>query len=198
MAKATTRTAAMVALGVVVMATGAARSDAHTGPETRVVLHVTDRASVPAGVLTEAEGLVGLVYQTIGVEIVWTRGAATLAPADGALHFDVLMLATDAVQQKCVENQFGNDVLGSASEPAKRAHVFFGRIAKRAILTSGDVGLLLGFVIAHELGHLLLPALGHAPRGLMRAHWAGRLSTMPGFTSEQATTIRARLVARGQ
>ena len=195
---ATTRSGAVatVTLAAVMMTAGPAWSDALTAPDTTVVLHVTDLASVPAEVLTEAKGLVGLVYRAIAVEIVWTQGAAALAPADGALHFDVLMLAKDAVRHKCLENQLGDDVLGSASEPARRAHVFFGRIANRATLTSGDVSLLLGFVIAHEVGHLLLPAFSHSRDGLMRAHWQGRLSSMPGFTDAQGTTIRARLATR--
>ncbi len=33
-----------------------------------------------------------------------------------------------------------------------------------------DAEVLLGFVIAHELGHLLLGP-GHAPDGVMRARW---------------------------
>lgn len=136
------------------------------------------------------------MYGTIGVELIWMQGAAALAPVDGALHLDVLMLSRDAVQQQCLANQLGGDVLGSASEPARRAHVFFGRIANRATLTSGDVSLLLELVIAHEVGHLLLPAQSHSSEGLMQAHRKGRLSTMPSFTDAQGTTIRARLATR--
>jgi hypothetical protein len=34
-----------------------------------------------------------------------------------------------------------------------------------------DVAVLLGRVIAHELGHLVMGTPGHARRGLMRPHW---------------------------
>ena len=105
MARTATGAMAMMALGVVMMTGEEARPKAFSTRDMTVVLHVADRASVPAEVLTEAEGLVGLVYRTIGVGIVWTQGAAALAPDDGALHVDVLMLATDAVQRKCLENQ---------------------------------------------------------------------------------------------
>ena len=48
--------------------------------------------------------------------------------------------------------------------------------------------LVLACTIAHELGHLLLPAPSHAPEGLMRACWSrdefhraaqGQLGFMP-------------------
>jgi hypothetical protein len=37
-------------------------------------------------------------------------------------------------------------------------------------LHDGDAGVLLGFVMAHELGHVLLGA-GHTPDGVMQAAW---------------------------
>jgi hypothetical protein len=58
-----------------------------------------------------------------------------------------------------------------------------------------DVGVLLAYVIAHELGHLLLPGTPHSATGLMRADWDkaivheaadGSLS----FTEAQAHRIR--------
>jgi hypothetical protein len=57
-----------------------------------------------------------------------------------------------------------------------------------------DSGVLLGYIIAHELGHLLLGP-GHAPSGIMRATWdmndleairQGRLK----FSREECARIR--------
>ena len=57
---------------------------------------------------------------------------------------------------------------------------------------------ILGLVIAHELGHLLLGTNSHAARGIMRANWkkqdlslAGK--GMLGFTEDQAQKMRGRL-----
>jgi hypothetical protein len=56
----------------------------------------------------------------------------------------------------------------------------------------------LGHVMAHEMGHLLLPQYSHSARGLMRAQWSredlelaqyGRL----GFTPEQTRLIRLKI-----
>jgi hypothetical protein len=67
--------------------------------------------------------------------------------------------------------------------------------------------LLLGHLMAHEIGHLLLGAGNHSPTGLMRARWQQqeleliRRRTL-AFTSGQAESIRAqtqeRALATGQ
>jgi hypothetical protein len=44
-------------------------------------------------------------------------------------------------------------------------------IAWLARVSRTDVGVLLGRVIAHELGHLMMHTSSHARRGLMRANW---------------------------
>jgi hypothetical protein len=60
-----------------------------------------------------------------------------------------------------------------------------------------DVARLLGFAIAHEMGHLLLPA-GHSPSGIMRPDWNGDdlrhiASGSLQFTPAQANAIRAKV-----
>jgi hypothetical protein len=59
---------------------------------------------------------------------------------------------------------------------------------------------ILGNVMAHELGHLLLGSSSHAGMGIMRAHWQGeelrRLSRGSlSFTNEQADHMRGKLIA---
>jgi hypothetical protein len=51
-------------------------------------------------------------------------------------------------------------------------------------------------VLAHEVGHLLLPANSHARFGLMKPTMKGRILLIPDFTPEQGRTIRARLSSK--
>lgn len=51
------------------------------------------------------------------------------------------------------------------------ASVYVDRVAKLAADTKGDVAVLLGRVIAHELAHLLMHTVTHPRAGLMRANW---------------------------
>ena len=62
-------------------------------------------------------------------------------------------------------------------------------------------GTILGHVLAHEIGHLLLGSNSHAPGGLMGARWFAReLHRMSQgdllFTSAEPARVRAALAAR--
>jgi hypothetical protein len=51
------------------------------------------------------------------------------------------------------------------------ATVHVGSVASLAKTTGTDLAVLLGRVIAHELGHLMMHGPAHARRGLMRPNW---------------------------
>ena len=58
---------------------------------------------------------------------------------------------------------------------------------------------LLGFVMAHEIAHLMLPRGAHAEAGLMRGHWnVGDFRQTDvlklGFSADQASAIRSTLL----
>ena len=52
------------------------------------------------------------------------------------------------------------------------ATVYADRVVSLADRARVDPGRLLGRVIAHELGHLLLSGPTHGPGGLMRPRWS--------------------------
>jgi hypothetical protein len=56
---------------------------------------------------------------------------------------------------------------------------------------------VLAYVMAHEMGHLLLPPGAHSPSGIMRPDWDGDdlrhiASGSLQFTPAQANAIRAK------
>jgi hypothetical protein len=78
--------------------------------------------------------------------------------------------------------------------------VFYDRTTE--LQTSWHVSLadILGNVIAHELGHLLLGSNSHASMGIMKGRWQGeelRRAARGGllFTAEQSDHMRAKLKA---
>lgn len=93
------------------------------------------------------------------------------------------------------------EVLGlvpGADRGGRLAYVFADRIAIAARRNGGFYGRVLGLVIAHEVGHVLLRGRAHAATGIMRAACDRRQirSVMLGevaFESGEAATIKALL-----
>jgi len=181
--------AAVIAL--VGMAAIDGRAEAGTAARPRVALHVTDQVSVPAGMLRQSQTGATKVYGRIGVAVEWTTGSAALAPRDGALHLDVIFLTDDAPAYR----ESDPTCFGKASPVTGRAYIFFGRVLAHARATTSDPAQVLAVVLAHELGHMLLPEYSHSGAGLMRARWYGPIFDVPPFTRAQAATIRSQLSA---
>jgi predicted Zn-dependent protease len=76
-------------------------------------------------------------------------------------------------------------------------YVFYDQVAGFSNVQRMDSALVLGTVIAHEIGHLLLRH-GHSPEGLMRASWDSgdwqrASSGFLLFSPPEPTTIRATI-----
>jgi hypothetical protein len=81
------------------------------------------------------------------------------------------------------------------------AAVFYPRIQKVAHGSLAGIDILLGTVIAHEVGHLLLGNLKHSANGIMCGRWKKKELEMAGlqlllFTNEEASAIRVEAAAR--
>jgi len=155
-----------------------------------VVVHVTDYAHVSARQLEISQRIAGRVFAKIGVPVMWVDGNGAEGGCDGAVHLDMVIL-TAAMTAR------GNappGALGRAARESKRAAVYYERIMDYAARTRGDLDQVLALALAHELGHLLLPAYSHTKRGLMRAARTDRIVEMPNLLPTQAATIRMMLI----
>jgi hypothetical protein len=90
--------------------------------------------------------------------------------------------------------------IGGPHDVGGSAFVFYKQALASAHERKQDVARVLAYAIAHELGHLLLPAPAHAASGIMRADWNGDDFRHIGggsmaFTLEQARAIQARAAA---
>jgi hypothetical protein len=92
-------------------------------------------------------------------------------------------------------------VLGSATPLpiVPTISVFYGDVQALAQACGVSSEVLFGFVIAHELGHLLLGPHAHTGLGLMRPVWT-RTDVLNGvaqgqfrFSTEEGERIRRRL-----
>ena len=185
-----TKTLATAALTVAMFAGVVGASEAaQKVPFATVVVHLRDEQHVPARELGDAQKLVARVYAEIGVQLVWTDGSAKLAVTDGLRHIDVLIMNAEMTTRAAAEP----GVLGVASHRTNRASVFYPRILAHALLTISDPAHALAAMLAHEIGHVLLPEYSHAPFGIMQAKWEGQIRRIPGFMPSQAATLRTVL-----
>jgi hypothetical protein len=171
-----------VMTGLVVMlvwAISAAAAGADDGRAT-VTVRIHDYVALPEKPLARAQSLVSAYYRAIHVETKWRAVMQPLRqppPRGPARSHDrrdltVIILSNAMAQEK----QLPDDAVGSAATtteaPGRIAYVLYDRVVAAALGAGWDPVDFMGVVIAHEIGHLLLPHGSHTSDGLMRGHWA--------------------------
>lgn len=183
--------------GLAIAGAGRAAAAAH---EEHGLLHVAavNHAGVAEDVWQRAQATASRIYEAAGIKVVWIDSAATAGVS--TLRSDLTMIVSAAPSAPGLTSS--KHVLGFALQPRNRgrlAYAFYGRIQDFARDTHADAGSMLGHVMAHEMGHLLLSREAHSLFGLMRGRWhesqAELLSVgMLTFTNDEAAAIRARVV----
>jgi hypothetical protein len=93
----------------------------------------------------------------------------------------------------------GAHVMGTAivddDGPSVLASVYAATVADRSAKSGVPQPTILGRVIAHEIGHLLLGSNSHSAHGLMRASWDVRWPHPSEwrFSAADAAAMRSRL-----
>jgi hypothetical protein len=153
---------------------------------TLLVLHVDNYARLPREALRHAEDEAGAIFAAAGIRPVWIHeDEPDTHGTEHARHLRVLLLCPVMTKQKVLSDRVERDVLGQAGNGSGRAYVFTQRIINAALEKGRRFEIALGRVIAHEVGHLVLPP-GHAASGIMRRSpdlWkphADRFSTSEG------------------
>jgi hypothetical protein len=124
-----------------------------------ISLQMTNEAQVPAHLLEESQEQVTRIFARAGLTVRWT---------DTGPRFTVQI-----VPQVLGYGRAGSPVMGVALRRANsaKAQIFFKQVQDFARLHRLDTASVLACVIAHEIGHLLLPGTPHSPTGLMQAQW---------------------------
>ena len=83
------------------------------------------------------------------------------------------------------------------------ATVFADRVARTSSRTGANASGVLGRVIAHEIGHLLIGTNHHSKDGLMRAVWTDVELRRPvglewHFSASEAQRMRAEIARRAE
>jgi len=160
-----------------------------------VIVHIDDRVKVPARDLAPARIEVEQVFRAAGIEIEWVEGRV-LAPMGGlnagARHQRHLLVMLVNNTEEQTSGATGCS-LGVAAPAIGSAYVFHNRILETGRTRPVDVRVVLGRVIAHELGHLVLPPGSHSNYGIMRADLDLGFVNSGRFTADQVRKLRAGL-----
>jgi hypothetical protein len=155
----------------------------------RMQLHLLNHAGVPADVLEAARTELTRIYGRAGFELVWDRRGAERPST---------RVTVKIVSYLPQPNRAAPYVMGVTVKHSdgRLAYVVFNEVVAFSRAHNVDLSTLLAHVIAHEVGHVLLPTGAHSPTGVMRATWDrsqirdaqnGDLT----FTAEEIHTIRA-------
>lgn len=169
-----------------------------------VRLHLFNMASLPPAVLADAEVEASSVYLAAGVTLVWRDAFADsnrVPSSAAAVDLRVIVVSGAAEHQLIEDGHMASAVLGFApTKPdclcGRNAYIFSERIMTIGY-RHGNPTSLLGRVIAHEVGHLLLSSNSHSRVGIMRATLDTGLSFQPRFTRQQVRAL-GRGLARMQ
>jgi hypothetical protein len=164
-------------------------------------------AGVSGRALSQAQNEATRVLRNAGVRAEWVD-CPTLSGQERRLPDCTVSQSSRTVQLRLLTASMmkgakaGQATLGTAILPFQGdgmvANVFPSRAEQVSANRSLGRGVILGHLMAHELGHLLLGAGSHSSCGLMRNPWGKAELTWAAqgslnFSSAEAERIRARL-----
>ena len=181
---------------------------AATTATARVTVSVYNDANVPVEAVTSAEAAASRIFRHAGLEVKWIACAPSGDTSSNSpdcrraafpthLHVRILSQSRNLGGSTLGISYLGADGVGCYSD------IFFARVAALHSSSGQEVGAILGYVMAHEIAHLLLGTNSHSVAGIMKARWQEEdlRSAKKGellFTLAQSQTMRERLASAGR
>ena len=171
----------------------------------RLPVKLFNDAAVGNEVLQPAKEEAAWLLKSICVDVIWVRclvvTRSNLTPCEAPVRaIELHILSSPGT------NDFGEDTLGIAMPhigSGDHAGVFLSRVRQKAVQNVGliDLPQLLGYVMAHEIGHLQMHSTIHSSEGLMRTEFRPADLKKAGqrqlkFTPEQAEAIHRNALAQ--
>jgi hypothetical protein len=141
-----------------------------------VAISVFNEAGISPTILKQAEEVASRVFEESGIHVEWVN----CSPAEEALGHEAACPEAafpDHLHVHIVRRSLNmkDSVLGvsflSPEGSGCQADVFYEGIERIYRESLVHTTVILGHVMAHEIGHLLLGINSHSVRGIMRAHW---------------------------
>jgi hypothetical protein len=158
----------------------------------RLTVHLVNHAHLSASDLRAAEREASNIYASAGIELVWVLGHPAGSGASNTVR--VVLLDAQMTRNKARDEHLPDGALGEGSHGGW-AYVFTSRVLVRSVSAQAGFAGVLGRVIAHEIGHVLLPEHSHALHGIMQASLELLSGNDRHFTEAQAAVLRNLVTA---
>jgi len=164
-------------------------------------VRIYDYADPGSAIIQKAQQEASRVLSQAGIAATWLdcpltmeQREANLACSSPAGPTDLVIRILPPAMHPAVSSEtgtFGHALIVKDKPNPTIASILFGNVERlawardmdssygtvhRSISHQRYVGILLGHVIAHEIGHLLLATNKHSRRGLMTSHWDARVT----------------------
>jgi hypothetical protein len=149
-----------------------------------LVVRTYNTSTMPARDVNIAKLVAANILHRAGIETTWiacpqeSNSPIAARTCTDALQTDEVMvriLRAPGGKPEAATDVLGDAHIDVAAGTGALATLYVDRIAAMAGASSLDTGTLLGRVMAHEIGHLLLGTNAHQPEGIMRATWSPSL-----------------------
>jgi hypothetical protein len=178
--------------------------------DARFILRVYNYARLDPVSMALSEKVASAIYADVGIELVWMDCSVSRPPSRASPACQSRMGPIDLVlrilpRHMAVKLATRDEPLGSAqtcteSEPACEVNVFYHRVDELAA-KGYRADRVLGYVIAHEVAHVLLGPR-HSEEGILRGEWTRdyleRISwgLALDFTKDQSRQLRNAVLRR--
>jgi hypothetical protein len=165
----------------------------------RLEVRVYNMAKVSQSILVRAEEETSRLFREAGVETEWIECPCALTKRPSEMMLRIIPRYFGSMK-----SNFRSDDLGfapSSEDGGVLATIFFDRV--ELVAKGGPMASVLGNVIGHEIGHLMLGSNAHSSTGIMTPHWSREFLKLASqgllhFTPEQGERLRQNLSTRAQ
>jgi hypothetical protein len=181
-----------------------ARAGEPTKDNSQVTVFVNDSANATEQIVLAAERNAGHIFHNAGVGVEWVNCGAQEGSLSQTQCRDTRMSPGLVVRIIPRARTLGDDIFGVSfvdHDSGTYADLFFEPI-EQLHQRNRDISLapILGDVLAHELGHLLLGSNAHSRDGIMQPHWTREqlhrvAMGQMRFSKEQAARMRTRIAS---
>jgi|RhiMetdeSRZDD1v2_1073273.scaffolds.fasta_scaffold18394_5 hypothetical protein len=189
----------------------AARVTSNPDSQNRVTVRIWDRSRMESETIDRVKKVVEAVSDPIGIRILWLHCplddtaeslacSAPIAPNDISLR----IYSRGKADFKVKAHSKGGSSMLLAPEGGKGIiYVFADRVIEVSRIHKTPFELVMGIIVSHEMGHLLLPGQPHSLAGIMHAQlrandWRLAAQGQLGFTVSQSRLIITGVRARNE